>query len=59
MNKYMVSFENVQKHIRSSWEKSVKKKDQRSDFVLPYDFIPPLHRWGFNRFVLLGYLFYE
>lgn len=37
----MDSFENVQKHIRSSWEKSVKKRDQRPDFVLPYDFIPP------------------
>ena len=41
MNKYMVSFENVQKHIRSSWEKSVKKRT--SGLILFYSTIsfPP------------------
>lgn len=28
-------------YILKSWVKSIKKRDNRTDFILPYDFVPP------------------
>ena len=37
----MKEFSIVSEYIKSSWVKSVRKRDNRKDFVLPFDFVPP------------------
>ena len=37
----MMQYEKTSEYIHSSWCKSVRRKDNRKDFILPYDFVPP------------------
>ena len=37
----MDKYKNVNEYIKNSWIKSIRKKDNRKDYPLPYDFIPP------------------
>lgn len=34
-------YQKTNEYIKSSWQKCVKKKDNRKDFVLAFDFVPP------------------
>lgn len=37
----MERFKRTHEYIKKSWLKCIKKKDNRKDFILPFDFVPP------------------